>query len=450
MLRAPVELRGAVNSMKLIPVTYGREELLAAEHALQLVAPSARRAARSRVGRVARDLLDPEVAFGDARDLRQVRDREDLCAPGEPLQRLPDRVRRARRRCPRRSRRRPASRRRRPPRSRARSGRARRRTRSRRPARTAGPRFGRIRKATVVGPVGPGSARASSTPELALAEADALELARQPPPRTARPPARSRCAELCREALDPLLGSASASAAAAGRIGAVLEGSSSAFASAARAAAPRRSAQRKRRFASAIRSSSASTCSSRPGSASSEARKAAGRTRTRAAAARRRAGRRRPLELGREPLDRRQAARRRDEPAAPSPSSGASASPAAAAASASSVDVAQALALGAEPSRVSGSRPSVSSTSARSSASRPPRRPRLGQLFVAPPRGREARARRARSSARRCLLLAGEGVEHVELVRGPGEPALLELAGHRDQPLGRGGDVLAAALRPHA
>ena len=40
------------------------------------------------------------------------------------------------------------------------------------------------------------------------------------------------------------------------------------------------------------------------------------------------------------------------------------------------------------------------------------------------------------------LLLADEGVEHVELVGGSAEPALLELAGHRDQTLGGGGEIL--------
>src|SRR5262249_41319413 len=41
------------------------------------------------------------------------------------------------------------------------------------------------------------------------------------------------------------------------------------------------------------------------------------------------------------------------------------------------------------------------------------------------------------------LFLACEGVEHVELVRRTSEPALLELARHRDQPLGGGGHVFA-------
>ena len=40
------------------------------------------------------------------------------------------------------------------------------------------------------------------------------------------------------------------------------------------------------------------------------------------------------------------------------------------------------------------------------------------------------------------LLLADERVEDVELVRGPREPALLELARHRDQPLRRCGQIL--------
>ena len=40
------------------------------------------------------------------------------------------------------------------------------------------------------------------------------------------------------------------------------------------------------------------------------------------------------------------------------------------------------------------------------------------------------------------LLVTAEAVEQVELVRGAREPPLLELAGHRDQPLGDGGDVV--------
>ena len=56
---------------------------------------SSRRCASSRlcdpgVGRVAGHLLDAEVLVGDARDLRQVGDRQDLRAPGQPLQHAPD------------------------------------------------------------------------------------------------------------------------------------------------------------------------------------------------------------------------------------------------------------------------------------------------------------------------------------------------------------------------
>ena len=46
------------------------------------------------------------------------------------------------------------------------------------------------------------------------------------------------------------------------------------------------------------------------------------------------------------------------------------------------------------------------------------------------------------------LLVAGKRVEHIELVAGPREPPLLELAGHRNQALGRRGDVLARRASP--
>ena len=60
-----------------------REELQAAEHALQLVASFCIvEELDARVSRVALDFLDAEVSLGDARDLRQVRDRHDLGALG--------------------------------------------------------------------------------------------------------------------------------------------------------------------------------------------------------------------------------------------------------------------------------------------------------------------------------------------------------------------------------
>ena len=46
------------------------------------------------------------------------------------------------------------------------------------------------------------------------------------------------------------------------------------------------------------------------------------------------------------------------------------------------------------------------------------------------------------------LLVAGEAVEHVELVGRSCEAALLELAGHGDQALGRAGHVLARGAAP--
>ena len=50
---------------------------------------------------------------------------------------------------------------------------------------------------------------------------------------------------------------------------------------------------------------------------------------------------------------------------------------------------------------------------------------------------------RARLAAPPQLLVAGEGVENVQLVRGAGKPPLLELARHGDQPLAGGAEVLA-------
>ena len=59
------------------------------------------------------------------------------------------------------------------------------------------------------------------------------------------------------------------------------------------------------------------------------------------------------------------------------------------------------------------------------------------------PRRGQLAPREPRLAAAAKLLLAAVGVEHVELVRGPCQPALLELAGHGDQPLGGGSEVLA-------
>ena len=69
-------------------------ELLAAEHSLQLVA-TLRVVERddARVRRVALDLLDAEMLVGDARDLRQMRDRQHLRALTEAAQDVGDAMR---------------------------------------------------------------------------------------------------------------------------------------------------------------------------------------------------------------------------------------------------------------------------------------------------------------------------------------------------------------------
>ena len=71
------------------------------------------------------------------------------------------------------------------------------------------------------------------------------------------------------------------------------------------------------------------------------------------------------------------------------------------------------------------------------------RRGSPGQLVVPLPGDAELAPRKPRLTAAPKLVLAAVRVEHVELVRGPGEPPLLELAGHRDQPLGGGREILA-------
>src|SRR5205823_8309273 len=62
------------------------KELLPAEHALELgLSLFGCELLDARVGRVAWDLLNPEVPVGEGGDLRQVRDRDHLRALGEPL-----------------------------------------------------------------------------------------------------------------------------------------------------------------------------------------------------------------------------------------------------------------------------------------------------------------------------------------------------------------------------
>ena len=101
------------------------------------------------------------------------------------------------------------------------------------------------------------------------------------------------------------------------------------------------------------------------------------------------------------------------------------------------------LARGVRPPQP-GSKPSVASTSAVSSRRRSSSAaaPRVSSSYRF--RGdAELAPREPRLTAAAKLLLAAVRVEHVELIRGPGKSALLELAGHRDQPLGGGREVLA-------
>jgi hypothetical protein len=57
-------------------------------------------------------------------------------------------------------------------------------------------------------------------------------------------------------------------------------------------------------------------------------------------------------------------------------------------------------------------------------------------------RRRELAPRKSRLRAAPQLLVAEEGIEHSELVRGTSEAALLELPRHRDQPLADDGQIL--------
>src|SRR2546428_8345104 len=72
----------------------------------------------------------------------------------------------------------------------------------------------------------------------------------------------------------------------------------------------------------------------------------------------------------------------------------------------------------------------------------------LGELVMPSPCGGQLAPGAARLGAAAQLLLSDEGVEYVELVRRPCETPLLELAGHRDQPFGERGHILARCAPP--
>ena len=185
------------------------------------------------MGRVAGHLLDAEVAIGEARDLRQVRDRDHLRPPGEAAERLADRVcglaadagvdlvedhRLA-----------AADRG-------DRKGDARELAAGRRlgTGPNGRPPFGRTEKTASSAPAGPGRPRARRA-ELALAEPDAAELGRD----RLREPRRGFAARLAEPGVETVdLGLLAASASAAARAGSCPSASAS---SSARAAAARSS-----------------------------------------------------------------------------------------------------------------------------------------------------------------------------------------------------------------
>ena len=399
--------------------------------------------------RVAGDLLDAEVPVGAARDLRQVGDRDHLRARREPRERVGDAVRGRRRRCRRRSRRRPSSRRRRPRRSRARS-----RESSPPEAVSATGANGRPgvrpdQERRLVGARSrPARARRSSTrnspsPIPMPCSSPATASANGPPrPRARRRelPRRAspyRALGLLRARARPPRPDRRPPSSAA----------SSARASAARASSSSSDAHRKRRLRVGDPLELGLDLLEPPGSASSDVEERPQRARRLAQpqlGVAQLVGRllRAPARAARPA--RAPARPPPSSPAAPSPSSGSSASAARPRPRRARSGAAAARAPRAARPPSPGSIPSVSSTSARSSASR--------ASAAAASRVSSSCRRRAAPSSRQAsrglgapaqLLVAAEGVEDGELVRGPREPPLLELAGHRQQPLAERGDVLA-------
>ena len=438
-----VEPRGAGELDRRSP--HRLQELLAAEHPLQLLAALALvEQLDARVRRVAGDLLDPEVAVGEARDLRQVRDRDAPVRAREAAQRLADGVRV------------------RPPMPASISSKtivsppataaiasAMRESSPPEAVSAAGakgrPGFGRMRKRTSSAPVAPRSRSPSLRRELALAEADALELPRDRL-RERRGAPRAGVRQLVGERRGPCA-SARPSASAAASTGSTpsASASSSARASARARAAPRTS--RSGSDASSRRCGRARPRPARAGPAPPRARPgtSGARAPSRAAGPRRRAGRRRRALSSGASCSSGASARSaaRDEPAGAVALVGRERLDRGADALRELGHVTKPLALAAqvvlrarlEPVGVGDERAQLAST--RASAAASARAPRAGG---AP---RAARATPPQLCAPPELLLADEGVEHVELVARPRETALLELAGHRDQPLGDGGDVLA-------
>src|SRR5262252_2289436 len=80
--------------LQILAAADRREEVTPAQHPLELLLPLGAVEGRDpRVRRVTGNLLDPEVAFGQPRDLREVSDRDHLRALGGTRERAPDGVR---------------------------------------------------------------------------------------------------------------------------------------------------------------------------------------------------------------------------------------------------------------------------------------------------------------------------------------------------------------------
>ena len=376
----------------------------------------------ARVRRVARHLLDAEVAVGERRDLRQVRDRDHLRALGEPLQRPADGVRRlaadagvdlvedqrlaARDRGDRERD--------------ARELAARRRLGDR--ARTAGPRSGGRGRPPRRRPVAPGSRSRELADELALAHADVVQLGRdgvgergrRGVPLGSQLDARARDARLApRPAACRGRRAGSTPSSSAVELGARLGGAREQLLVGLAAEAALGVGDPVERALELLEPA-------RLGLERGEERVQLA-TPSRAGAARRRGARRRRAASSGASRSSGATARSASatRPAAPSPSSGVERRGRGGRGLRELGDVAQPLALGAQraPRRPApGRRCPRRARAARRAA--PPRARRSRSAPRAGAGRRAARARRSRASARRReLLLAAEPVEHLELVR---------------------------------
>src|SRR5262245_65221657 len=70
------------------------------------------------------------------------------------------------------------------------------------------------------------------------------------------------------------------------------------------------------------------------------------------------------------------------------------------------------------------------------------------ELLVPAPRRQQLAPGARQLGPTACLVAADVAVEYVELVAGTGEPPLLELTGHRDQPLAGSSQILARDAPP--